>query len=86
MKPVQIHIREFVFRHLDGVEIDDDEDLFDGGHANSLFVVQLVLWLERTFGIALSGRDLDIDNFRTIGSIAAFVERKNVSAAVSGSV
>ncbi|MEU4768080.1 acyl carrier protein [Actinosynnema sp. NPDC023794] len=84
MKDAATRIREFVLGHLDGVLVDDDEDLFDGGHVNSLFIVQLVMWLERTLGVVVEGTDLDLDNFRTIETIADFAARK--SSRTSGAV
>jgi methoxymalonate biosynthesis acyl carrier protein len=67
-------IRQFVLRHTDGVDVDDDEDLFDAGFANSLFTVQLVMWLERTFGRPVQLSVSSRDDFRSISSISAFVE------------
>lgn len=66
--------REFVARHTDGVAVEDDEDLFDSGYANSLFVVQLVMWIERTFDLTIARGDLVLDNFRTIAAIVAFID------------
>jgi acyl carrier protein len=74
--------REFIANHA-GVQIHDDEDLFASGHVNSLFAVQLVMWIERTFGTPVANDDLDFDNFRTISSISSFVARKR-SAEVPG--
>ena len=69
-------IRQFVSRHADGMVPDDDQDLFDDGYVNSLFVVQLVMWIERTFGIQIDRGDLDFVNFATIAAIASLVARK----------
>jgi acyl carrier protein len=63
--------------------IDVDEDIFEAGFGNSMFAMQLVNFVERKFGIEIDSEDLEIDNFRTIGRVAALVERKRM---VSGSV
>jgi methoxymalonate biosynthesis acyl carrier protein len=68
-------IREFLAGHLHEVEVEDDEDLFAAGLVNSLFAVQLVMWVERTYGIQVAGRDLDFANFRSVCAVAKFVER-----------
>jgi acyl carrier protein len=75
-------VRDFITDHLNGVVVEDDEDLLDGGHVNSLFVVQLVIWLERTFELTVNGGDLDIEHFRSIEAIASFVTQR--SAPVGG--
>jgi methoxymalonate biosynthesis acyl carrier protein len=69
-------IREFLAGHLHGVKVDDDEDLFAAGLVNSLFAVQLVMWVERTYGIQVAGTDLDFANFRSVCAVADFVARK----------
>jgi|HubBroStandDraft_3_1064219.scaffolds.fasta_scaffold05845_2 methoxymalonate biosynthesis acyl carrier protein len=73
-------IREFIAEQVGGIRIDDDEDLFDGGHVNSLFAVQLVMWIERALDVPVERGDLDVDNFRTVDDIAAFVDRKREPA------
>ncbi|HEX6289934.1 MAG TPA: phosphopantetheine-binding protein [Herpetosiphonaceae bacterium] len=74
-------IRDFLNRHFQNHTFEDDEDIFASNFVNSLFAMQLVLFVEQEFRITIDNEDLDIDNFRTISTIAAFVERKATSAA-----
>jgi methoxymalonate biosynthesis acyl carrier protein len=69
-------IRGFLSEHVHGVEVEDDEDLFAGGLVNSLFAVQLVMWVERTYDVTVSGDDIDFANFSSVSAIAEFVQRK----------
>jgi acyl carrier protein len=57
--------------------LQDDDDIFALGLINSLFAMQMVLWVEKEFGIKVEDEDLDIENFNTINALAGFVERKN---------
>jgi acyl carrier protein len=50
-----------------------DTDLFDAGVLDSLAFVELLLQLEREFGVTTSVDDLESDYFRSIDSIAEFV-------------
>ena len=50
-----------------------DTDLFETGVLDSLAFVELVLLLEREFGVRTTVDDLDVDHFRTITHIARFV-------------
>ncbi len=50
-----------------------DTDLIEAGHLDSLAFVDLLASLESTFGVTVSLDDLDVDAFRTIAKIAAFV-------------
>jgi methoxymalonate biosynthesis acyl carrier protein len=49
---------------------------------NSMFAMQLVQFVESTFCVACESEDLEIDNFRSIDALTAFVQRK-LGAAVA---
>lgn len=51
----------------------DEVDLFETGLLDSLAFVQLLVGLEEEFGIRLSLDEIEVDAFRSIGRIAAFV-------------
>jgi acyl carrier protein len=67
---------EFVTEYLNDAEVDPDVDLFETGMVNSLFAMQLVLFVEKEFGFAVANEDLDYDNFRSINAIAGFAVKK----------
>lgn len=73
-------VREFITKNTGGARIEDEEDLFAGGLVNSLFAVQLVMWIERVFGTPIKGADLDFANIRSVSAIASFVDRKRTPA------
>jgi methoxymalonate biosynthesis acyl carrier protein len=50
-----------------------DTNLFDTGVLDSLAFEQLLLHLEREFGVTTSVADLEIDHFKSIARIAEFV-------------
>ncbi len=74
-------VREFIAQHTGGVRVADEEDLFAGGLVNSLFAVQLVMWIERNFATPIEGADLDFANIRSVSAIASFVDRKRTTVA-----
>lgn len=59
-----------------GHSLRDDEDMFALGFVNSLFAMQLVAFIEKEFNMTLESEDLEIDNFRSVGAILAFIEKK----------
>jgi methoxymalonate biosynthesis acyl carrier protein len=81
---VKARIRGFLEGFLSGNALGDDDDMFATGYVNSMFALQLVQFVEGEFGITVDSDDLDLDNFRTISAIAAFVERKLASSPVPG--
>jgi methoxymalonate biosynthesis acyl carrier protein len=53
-----------------------DTDLFDTGVLDSLAFVELLLQLEREFGLTTSVDDLEVENFKSIARIADFVNAR----------
>ena len=52
-----------------------DTELLGGGYVNSLFALEIVMFLEKEFKIKIKRRDIDEENFKTINNMAALVER-----------
>lgn len=69
-------IREFLARFLRNHELGDDENIFALGFVNSLFAMQLVMFVEKEFGVAVENEDLDLENFQSVNAIAALAARK----------
>lgn len=72
-------IRGFITRHVRGKELADSQDVFASGYVNSMFAMQLVQFVETAFGVTVESEDMDIDNFRSVDALAAFVERKRAA-------
>lgn len=79
MDPTEIsgRIRDFVGQFVGTEDIDPATDLFETGTVNSLFAMQLVLFVEKEFGIVVENEDLDVDNFSSLNAIERFVDRKS---------
>ena len=58
-----------------GAGLQYDTDLFGGGFVNSLFAFEIVVFLEKKFQVKIKSREINQDNFRSIDSIAALIER-----------
>src|SRR5262245_53395316 len=73
---VQGKVRAFIARRFKNLELRNDEDIFAAGFVNSLFAMQLVLFVEKEFQVNLDEEDLQIENFRTIDAVAGLALRK----------
>ncbi len=73
---IKTRIKQFLARHFRNYDLQDDEDIFALGFVNSLFAMQLVLFVENEFSIKVEDQDLDIDNFRTINALTNLLMRK----------
>lgn len=66
-------------KHLESLTaspIEPDDDFFERGLINSLRALEIVVHVEQVYGVSVEVEDLDLDNFRTVSRIAAYVRRK----------
>jgi len=70
-------IKAFLLKYIKKTDLNEDDDIFQTRLVNSLFAMQLVLFIEKEFKIKVNNEDLDLKNFNSINSIAAFIERKH---------
>ncbi|QDX93496.1 acyl carrier protein [Brevibacillus laterosporus] len=69
-------ISDYILEHVNVEELDYDLLIFDEGLVNSLFAIQLMTYLEKTFSIKITMDDLDFENYRSINAISNFVKSK----------
>lgn len=73
---IKENLRSFFSRFIADTEINDDDDLFGSGLVNSLFAMQLIMYIEKNYDIKIDKDDLDIQNFSSIRSISQYILNK----------
>lgn len=78
--PTAETIEKFLVEELAADEgsgsLDHGEDLLAAELIDSLGIQELVVFLERSYGIKVQDDDLVADNFRSVNAIVQFVEGK----------
>lgn len=69
-------ICEYILKNINLEKLDYDIEIFENGLVNSLFAIELMTFLEKTFGIKIRFDDLDMNNFKSVNCIADFVKKK----------
>ena len=69
-------IKNFILESVNIPNLQDDDHLFESGIVNSLFAIQLMTFLEKSFKIEVTMDDLSMDNFQSINATSLFIERK----------
>lgn len=73
-------IKQFILSDLikDGsaTDLENDENLIDSGVVDSLGIMKLVAFLEKSFKVAVSDDEILLDNFETIDAISGFLSSK----------
>jgi len=79
MEDTKVRIREYLERTTRHPDLRDDQNIFEDGIVNSIFAVELVIFIEEQFGIAIENEDLDLANFASIDALSSFVSRKTAA-------
>lgn len=69
-------IAEALANHADRESFGDDESLFAGGRLDSFTMMNLVMFLERRFGIDFADGDFDPDQVDTVDAMAALIDAR----------
>jgi methoxymalonate biosynthesis acyl carrier protein len=72
----RLKIRAFITGRFPRAEFTDEIDIFELGFVNSLFAMELVMFIENTFKITIPNEELTLDNFRTVALMSALVQRQ----------
>jgi acyl carrier protein len=80
-------VLDFLQRELlsPGTTVGRNDDLLAGEVLDSIDVLRLAAFVAEAFRIEIRPADFVIENFRTVATIAAYVERTRASQAPDGS-
>lgn len=77
---IAAEVEEFIVANIAagrGIQtLAHDSDLLTEGVIDSMGIMELISFLEGKYGVKVDDDDIDAENFRSIDSIVAFVERK----------
>lgn len=80
---IEPRIREFIAANLlfspDGFSYADDTSFLQEGIIDSLGVMELVTFVQTTFGVAVAQHEVTPAHFDSVTKLAAFVRQKQAS-------
>jgi methoxymalonate biosynthesis acyl carrier protein len=68
-------LRIFLESRFGDVNLDETDDIFALGFVNSLFALELVLFLEKATGCRIPNEELVLDHFRSLESMVDLAGR-----------
>ncbi|AUS77116.1 acyl carrier protein [Actinoalloteichus sp. AHMU CJ021] len=72
---VRAEVRQFITGRFPQITLDDDQDIFALGFVNSLFAMELVMFVEQRLGVRVPNDELRRENFSSVTAMAALVDR-----------
>jgi acyl carrier protein len=82
-----VKVREFVVENFlfgDGETLKDDTSFMEEGIIDSTGILELVFFLEETFGFSVEDDELIPDNMDSLQNIARFIDRKLNASSTKG--
>ncbi|WP_432088410.1 acyl carrier protein [Streptomyces sp. bgisy095] len=80
---VRARITAYLARFLPVRGLADDEDIFGLGYVSSVFGLELLAFVEEEFGVTAGREDLDLEDFRSVGALVAFVGTRTSGTAAA---
>lgn len=81
---IEAKVRGYILENLlfssDGSELPNDASLLDRGIIDSTGVLEIVLFLESEFGIAIKASEMLPENFDSVNNMVRFVQRLRTPA------
>jgi acyl carrier protein len=74
-----VKVREFIVENFlfgDGEKLKDDTSFMEEGIIDSTGILELVFFLEETFGFSVEDDELVPDNMDSLQNISRFIDRK----------
>ncbi|XBX10018.1 acyl carrier protein [Enterocloster clostridioformis] len=66
-------------------EIEDDQQLIDSGMIDSISIVKVIIFMEKTFNISFTEEDMDPENFESLQAMIRTIElKKGCADSISG--
>ena len=77
---VKEQIRAFVAENFlfsaNGFDLSDDASFLDEGVVDSTGTLELVMFVEETFGVEVGDNEIEPENFDSVDKLAAYIVRK----------
>ena len=73
---IKQQIHTFLAKYFKNYDLQDHEDIFSLGFVNSLFAMQIVIFVEQQLGVTVANEELKLDNFRTINAMTQLIMSK----------
>lgn len=80
---IKQQVREFILRNYlftdDDKKLSDSQSLMESGTMDSTGILELIMFLEETFGIKVADEEMIPANLDSVQNVVAFLEQKQVA-------
>ncbi len=77
---IKSYIAETFLFSDDGFEFSDDDSFLDEGIVDSMGVLEIIMFLEETFGFSVEDEEIKPENFDSVNNLYSYIQRKAPTA------
>jgi len=81
---IKEQLKDYIARNLlfsdNGFKYDDDDSFLEEGIVDSIGVLELVAFVDETFGVEVEDHEVTPDNFDSVNKLTAYVQSKQSSS------
>ena len=78
--PIETLIRNYILGNFlftdDDSQLQNEASFLEEGIVDSTGVLELVMFVEETFGVVIEDQEIVPENFDSVGQLAAYIQRK----------
>ena len=79
-REARLQLRTILSELSRGARFEDSDDVFEIGVVRSLSLIELITWIEDTYGFAVTQRDVFDGHLRSVDRLLAFVVSRRGNA------
>lgn len=83
-KTIEARVRAFILENYlfttETSAVNDDESLTERGIIDSTGIMELIFFIEESFGVVVADEEMLPENLDSVRRIAAFIQRKRAAA------
>lgn len=73
-------LRTFIGGFVRDSAFKDNDNIFEAGLVNSMFVMQLILFIEKEFELTVAPTELELSNFNSVDAMCQFIAAKHTAS------
>jgi acyl carrier protein len=80
---IRSYIAETFLFNDEGFDLEDDASFLDEGVIDSMGVLELIMFIEETFGFSVEDEEIKPDNFDSVNKLYDYIQQKTAESVPS---
>ena len=69
-------LRTFIGKFIRSKTFKNSDNIFEAGFVNSMFVMELIMFVEKEFSLTVDNTELKLSNFASVDAMCGYIQGK----------